>query len=241
MRLDKFLFSNNYIDSRTKAIQLIKDQKVLVNHQVATSAHQEVSDQDEIELLGHCEYVSRGSEKLLHLIQTYHLDFQDSVVLDIGASTGGFSQVCLNYGARKVYSLDVGTNQLHPILKNDPRIVDMSQTHLDKIPFLKFDPAFNIVVTDVSFISLTRVFDAIDQWKGKLKYFCCLIKPQFECGYDAAKAKQGLIVSDKMHQLAIQKIVNYAKSRGWTLLHDIIESPIKGSKKGNTEFLGVFR
>ncbi len=240
MRLDKFLFLNHYIDSRTKAIQLIKDGLVLVNDKIVLSPHTEVNENDKLELLDSLKYVSRGSEKLLALIQTYHLDFQDSVVLDIGASTGGFSQVCLEYGAKKVYSLDVGTDQLHPILKNDPRVVDLSQTHLDKIPFLKFEPLFDIVVTDVSFISLTRVFDAIDHWKGKLKYFCCLIKPQFECGWDAAKQKQGLIVSDKMHQLAINKVVNYAKSRGWQLMYDIIESPIKGSKKGNTEFLGVF-
>lgn len=241
MRLDKFLFLNKYTDSRSKAITLIKQGSVNVNNKAILTPHYDVNENDQIEIIENIKYVSRGSEKLLHLIKTFNLNFNDSVVLDIGASTGGFTQVSLEYGAKLVYSLDVGTNQLHEKIKNDKRVKDLSQTHLDAIPNLEFDPEFNIVVTDVSFISLTRVFDALEKWKGKLKYFCALIKPQFECGYEAAKKKDGLIVSEKMRKFAINKIVTYAQNHGWTLLYDIIESPIKGSKKGNIEFLGVFK
>ena len=184
-------------------------------------------------LLGPFEFVSRGGFKLQKALEEFEISLKDKVVLDIGASTGGFSDVCLQNGAKKVYCVDTGEGQLAEKIKNDKKV-----TNFEKTNYLTFDRQnfadANFVVIDVSFVSLTKLveklasdFDAVE--------IVALIKPQFECGVEYARKHKGIVKDKKMHENIIKNIKKLYENYGF-ICQNLTESPIKGGD-GNTEFL----
>ncbi len=239
-RLDLFLVKNNYCESRNKAQELIAQQKVLVNGEVATKSNMDVNSNDVIEIIEPLPFVSRAGLKMLKAIETWNLDLKDKVVLDVGASTGGFSDCCLQHGAKKVYCLDVGTDQLHESLKNNPKVVDLSPINIKELNQSLIAEPIDYVVSDLSFISSKFMFAALNTITlDKDVKVISLIKPQFELSPEIVGKNNGVIKEPKYHQEAILKVIQYATDNNFKNL-GIIESPIKGAKKNNTEFLGLF-
>ncbi len=230
MRLDKYLVVKGFFPSREKAQTAIKEGQVFVNGVVKDCAYK-VGENDEIRVENPFSYVSRGAYKLLGAVADFKLDLKDKTVLDIGASTGGFTQVCLEEGAKKVYALDVGSAQLAEILKADSRVVDLSQT--DFRTFAKLEDV-NFIVSDLSFISLRHIIPKlIEQYKG---VECMLLfKPQFECGQSLAKRYNGVITDKKVHINLLKDFIEYLTFFK-IKVSGITHSPITG-KSGNIEYL----
>lgn len=179
------------------------------------------------------EFVSRGGYKLQKAIEEFSIDLADKVVLDIGASTGGFSDVCLKNGARKIYAVDTGEGQLAEEIKNNPKVLDMSKTNFLTLEKEKITDV-DFVVIDVSFVSLTKLIPVLANDFDKVK-IVALIKPQFECGLEYARKHKGIVKDAKMHEKIIKNIVENFEKYGFKN-NGIIVSPIKGGD-GNTEFL----
>lgn len=179
------------------------------------------------------EFVSRGGYKLQKAIEEFSIDLTDKVVLDIGASTGGFSDVCLKNGARKIYAVDTGEGQLAEEIKNNPKVLDMSKTNFLTLEKEKITDV-DFVVIDVSFVSLTKLIPVLANDFDKVK-IVALIKPQFECGLEYARKHKGIVKDAKMHEKIIKNIVENFEKYGFKN-NGIIVSPIKGGD-GNTEFL----
>lgn len=230
MRLDKYLVVKGFFPSREKAQTAIKKGQVFVNGKVKDCAYK-VEGIDEIKVENPFSYVSRGAYKLLGAVANFKLDLKDKVVLDIGASTGGFTQVCLEEGAKKVYALDVGSAQLAEILKIDERVIDLSQTDFRVSQRLE---DVNFIVSDLSFISLRHIIPKIvEEYPG---VECMLLfKPQFECGQVLAKKYNGVIRDKKVHINLLKDFVNYLTFFKFKV-SGIAHSPITG-KSGNIEYL----
>ena len=192
MRLDIFLVENGYFKSRSRAQDEIKSGHVLVNSKKAKSSL-DVSDKDSIEIINPIPYVSRGGLKLEKAIKVFNLDFTNKTILDIGASTGGFTDCALMHGAKKVFAVDVGKDQLDEKLRNDPRVINLEGTNIldtnikEKIDYL---------VMDVSFVSIIHLVDAIKKYLNNDNKLVCLIKPEFEAGI---MVKKGVIRDKKLH------------------------------------------
>ncbi len=229
-RLDKFLFSKGYFSSRQKAQQAIEEGKVFVDGKLKNPSFN-VLGNEKIEVLNDEEYVSRGAFKLLKAVDVFGLNLKDKVVLDIGASTGGFTQVCLKEGAKKVYALDVGKGQLHDKLKVSTKVVDLSET--DFRTSKKYDDV-DFIVSDVSFISLKHIIPEILQ-RYEFVPVVVLFKPQFECGMEFAKKKNGVVKDKKLHLKLLKDFIEYLK--GFHIkISGTAYSPIAG-KNGNIEYL----
>lgn len=219
---------------------LVMAGRVLVNDQIITSVHQVLKPDDVIRIKPPKPWVSRGAHKLLAALANFQIEVQHKICLDIGASTGGFTQVLLAHGATQVYALDVGTNQLDYRLRSDPRVVCLEKTNLKTITAELFATPPELVVCDVSFISLVHVFQVL-QDPNLLAIghqLVVLIKPQFE-----APAKlvgpQGY-VDPRHHQAIIDKIINDAQTKHFELMA-LMPSPILGHKSKNREYLALFR
>ena len=236
-RLDVFLVENNFFETRIKAQTEIKNGNVFVDGKIEKPSFL-VDEKNDIKISnGILKYVSRAGLKLEKAKQEFNLDFSEKVVLDIGSSTGGFTDFCLKNGAKKVYAVDVGTNQLHKDLRQNKKVVVMEQTDIRNANVKDFCDV-DIAVCDVSFISLTKICDSVKNILGKNKPFIALIKPQFECGKEVAKKYKGVIKDSKIHNQVIESVVAYYKANGFSLLQ-ICQSPIKGGD-GNLEFLSYF-
>lgn len=237
MRLDKYIVDKKIVDSRNKAQTLISNGFVLVNNKIKTQVAYNVKDSDTIAINQHEQYVSRGAYKLIAAIDKFHVDLKDKVVLDIGSSTGGFTQVCLINGAKKVCAIDVGKNQMDQKLRHNPKI----ELH-EGVNFKNFNTSIlnakriDIIVVDVSFISLTKILKKIQEVFPYSLKLIVLIKPQFELGKEIIKANNGVIKSKKLWEKAIDIVTTSAKQSGYKINMNYIESPIKGGD-GNTEFL----
>ena len=225
-RLDLILVERGLFDTREKAKREIMAGNVIVNEQAVTKAGTNFKDTDElsIRVKDRLKYVSRGGLKLEKAIKIWNLDFKDKTILDIGASTGGFTDCALQNGAVRVYSVDVGTNQLDWRLKNDERVVSIEEKHIK-------DLTSDI---DVSFISLTKVIPYLEKFLSENGQVVMLIKPQFEVGREKI-GKNGIVVEEKYHDEAIKKIISFLEENGYELV-GVEDSPIKGTK-GNKEFL----
>ncbi len=235
MRLDLYLFNNNYFESRNKAKSEIEKGNVSVNGKVVTKSSFEVGDNDQISISDNvCPYVSRGGYKLEYAIKEFNLDFKDKIVLDIGASTGGFTDCSLQHGAKLVYSVDVGSNQLHQKLKDDKRVISMENTN---ILDAKDIPTTDFVVMDVSFVSIEYLLPGIEKHINDNNSFICLIKPQFEVG--KINMKNG-IVKDRNSYLKVLENVNEALESFNLGISKITLSPILGGS-GNKEFLALIK
>lgn len=236
-RLDVYLVENNFFTTREKAQIEIKNGSVCVDKKVVNKPSFCVDNNMSVEIVGEfLKYVSRAGLKIEKAQQFFNINFLNKVVLDIGASTGGFTDFCLQNGAKKVFAVDVGTNQLHEKLKNDKRVVCLENTDIRTLKTLP--EQIDIAVCDVSFISLTKIGEAVSGLLENNKCFLALIKPQFECGLQIAKKYHGVIKDDKIHAECIQKVTSYFATIGFDCV-GVCQSPIKGGD-GNVEFLSYF-
>ncbi len=236
MRLDLFLVNKGLSETRSKASQLIKSQKVKVNHRIVTKNGYDVNDSDIVEILANnvLEYVSRGGHKLAKAIDIFNVDFQNKVICDIGSSTGGFTDCSLKRGARKVYAIDVGTSQLHESLRKDSRVVVMENTNFKNVTPSFFEDEIDYYVCDVSFISIRAIIDTLLSF-GKEFKLICLYKPQFEVGPTRLN-KNGVV---KKKCFLVESLNSFSMYLHANQLHILCYSysPILGNKEGNIEFL----
>lgn len=237
MRLDDYLSKNNLVESRNKAQDLIFRGFVEVNGIVAKAKSFNIKDSDKIEITQTIKFVSRGGYKLEHALIHFNIDVTGLASLDIGASTGGFTDCLLKHNAKKVYALDVGFGQLVNKLKEDTRVISIENTNAKDIKRSMFDELPEIIVSDVSFISVSKIAGVIREELSNFKYWISLIKPQFEFEKHFA-GKNGVIKSDNLRKKILENALTRISDQGF-INTQTIESPIKGSK-GNTEYLACF-
>lgn len=233
MRLDQYLVKNNYFKTRTKAQMAIKARAIYVDNKLVIKPSLEVDDSSVINVIetNVLKYVSRGGLKLEGAIRAFNLDFRDKVVLDIGASTGGFTDCALKHGASFVYAVDVGRNQLDASLKNNQQVLSLENTNILGLP--KFNKDIDIIVLDCSFVSVTNLIKALDYYVSKNNYLILLIKPQFEVGH--IFLKNGIVKDKKLHLMALNKVEDSLNQVG-LYINKIMKSPVTGGD-GNQEFL----
>jgi len=238
LRADQALVQRGLAASRERAQGLIADGLVFANGKAVAKPAQKIVPQDNLEVRGEsCPYVSRGGFKLEKALKAFRVDVQGKICVDIGASTGGFTDVLLQNGARHVYAVDVGTGQLDPKIDNDPRVTKMEQTNARTLTAEDFPLRPEIAVMDVSFISIEKILPALKDVLGDGGRLVSLIKPQFEAG-KAALGKKGIISKPEIHERVLKDLCTNAAALGWRL-RAIEFSPISGTQ-GNTEFLGDF-
>lgn len=237
MRLDLYLFSNNLTDSRNKAQRLISDSRVTVNGKVITKTSFDVSEKDKVEIISSDEidFVGRGGKKLEHTFKCFNYEVNDKICLDIGASTGGFTQCLLLHGAKCVYAVDSGKDQLVKSLKYDSRVVSIESFNAKNLTCDILDNCqMDIIVMDVSFISQKLLYPAILRVAKKGADVITLIKPQFEAGKQNI-GKKGIVKDEKVRKRVIDDIIEFAKQSGFTYIAHT-DSPIEGGD-GNREYL----
>lgn len=238
-RLDKVLVQRQLAVSRERAKSLIESGKVLVDNQMVLKPGRVVSESCEIEMLENdIPWVSRGALKLLKALEEFGVNPSESACLDIGASTGGFTEVLLSKGAKKVYCVDVGHDQLAAKIKNDARVVNLERTHVNSLSTRIISDACELCVIDVSFISLTKVLPFLPQLLSENACIIALIKPQFEVG-KANLNNKGIVKSKLLYPSVIESISDCAERLGFEK-RNLIDSPILGGD-GNKEFLVVFQ
>ncbi len=239
-RLDVWLFENGLCPSREKAKAVIMSGIVYINNQKADKAGQIVEETANVEIRGNTlSYVSRGGLKIERALEHFDINPENLVVMDIGASTGGFTDCLLKRGATKVYSIDVGYGQLAWSLRTDPRVVCMERTNIRHVTPENLEEIPDMAVIDVSFISLKLVLPVVSNLISKEHgVIACLIKPQFEAGRDKV-GKKGVVRDKEVHEEVLYKFVENATNAGF-FVHDITFSPIKGPE-GNIEFLGYLK
>lgn len=236
-RLDIWMAEHGICESRELAQRLIMAGAVLVNGQKAGKPSQKVPDDAQVELEKEPPYVSRGGLKLEKALKAFHIAVQGLTVLDVGASTGGFTDCLLQNGAGKVYAVDVGYGQLHWKLRNDPRVVVMEKTNARYLtPDMLGEPA-QMAVMDVSFISIKLVLEAVFACLEESACAVTLIKPQFEA--PASKLRKGVVRRAEDHEAVLADMLEWFGQHGFELMH-LDFSPITGPK-GNIEFLAHIR
>ncbi|MBR2028925.1 MAG: TlyA family RNA methyltransferase [Oscillospiraceae bacterium] len=237
IRLDQYVFEEGYTESRQRAQALIMAGIVFVNNQKVDKAGYMVKDTDKVEVRGKdLKYVSRGGYKLEKAIELYSLDLKDRVCMDIGASTGGFTDCMLQNGAKKVYSVDVGYGQLAWKLRTDERVVNMEKTNIRNVTAEDLDEKINFFSVDVSFISLKHIFPVAYAISTEDVIGACLVKPQFEAGKEKV-GKKGVVRDSAVHKEVILNVMEYVHQNGF-FIKELTFSPIKGPE-GNIEFLIV--
>ncbi|GAA7423942.1 TlyA family rRNA (cytidine-2'-O)-methyltransferase [Helicobacter pylori] len=233
MRLDYALFNQHLVSSREKAKALVLKNQVLVNQIVISKPSFIVKESDKIELIVANLFVSRAGEKLGAFLEDHFIDFTEKVVLDVGASKGGFSEVALLKGAKKVLCVDVGKMQLDESLKQNKRIECYEECD---IRGFKTPEKIDLVLCDVSFISLYCILEAILPLSGE---FLTLFKPQFEVGRAVKRNKKGVVLDKEAILNALENFKNHLKTKDFQILK-IQESLVKG-KNGNVEFFIHFK
>ena len=238
-RLDVLLVKRNLAVSREKAKAVIMAGEVYVDGQKEDKAGSMFQDSVHIEVRGNTlPYVSRGGLKLEKAMTHFGVSLEGKVCLDVGASTGGFTDCMLQNGAKRVYAIDVGHGQLDWKLRNDPRVVCMEKTNIRYVVPDDIGEQADFSSIDVSFISLTKVLLPVRELLGEGGEIVCLIKPQFEAGREKV-GKKGVVRDPAVHLEVIEKIVDYAKSFSFEILN-LEFSPIKGPE-GNIEYLLYLR
>jgi 23S rRNA (cytidine1920-2'-O)/16S rRNA (cytidine1409-2'-O)-methyltransferase len=232
-RLDVALVERGLVETRTKAQSLIMARRILVNGQHVDKAGATVAADDElaVEQLEH-PWVGRGGMKLAHALREFGIGVEGKTCADIGASTGGFTDVMLKNGARKVFAIDVGYGQLDASLRNDPRVINREKVNARHLEAGDFEERIEFVSIDVSFISLKLILPAVAKFlDGEL---VALIKPQFEVGKRDV-GKGGIVRDEAKRAEVVQSVVAFAREIGFEV-KGVIESPVKGAE-GNVEFL----
>ncbi len=234
-RLDLLLVQRGMAPSREKAKTMIMEGNVFVNHQREDKAGSMFPSDCQIEIHGNTlKYVSRGGLKLEKAMTHFQISLQDKICMDIGASTGGFTDCMLQNGAKKVYAVDVGYGQFAWKLRCDERVVCMEKTNIRYVTPLDIEDILDFASVDVSFISLTKVLEPAKALLSENGELVCLIKPQFEAGREKV-GKKGVVRDKQVHKEVLYKIITYAKEIGFDIWN-LEYSPIKGPE-GNIEYL----
>lgn len=234
-RIDVLLFERGLAPSREKARTLIMAGSVYVNNQKFDKPGDTVSDDAEIEVRGSTlKYVSRGGLKLEKAMQLFPIDLNGKICMDIGASTGGFTDCMLQNGAQKVYSVDVGYGQLAWQLRQDPRVVNLERTNARYLTREQVPEEIDFFSVDVSFISLRIILPAVRPLLMDGGQAVCLIKPQFEAGREKV-GKKGVVRDRAVHEEVVETICRFALENGYSVL-GLTFSPVKGPE-GNIEYL----
>lgn len=238
-RLDKYLVDLGYFENKSKASATILAGDVLINDERITKAGYQINTEKEYEIrIKSMPYVSRGGFKLEKAIKTFDVNIKDRICLDAGASTGGFTDCLLQNGAKFVYAVDVGYGQLDWKIRTDKRVKTIEKTNLKICSFddiyAENEPVADLLVCDVSFISLEKVLPNFKKLLADNQELICLIKPQFEAGKELVE-KGGVIRNKNTHNLVIKNVIDCAKSLNYAILN-LTHSAIKGPC-GNIEYL----
>ena len=231
-RLDVLMHERGLTRSRERAKRLILAGEVLVDGRVALKAGHRVDREAEIAIRERPPYVSRGGKKLAAALEAFPLNVEDGVAVDVGASTGGFTDCLLQHGARRVYAVDVGYGQLAWKLRQDERVIVIDRTnarYLERLP----EPV-DVATIDMSFISLRLILPRVHDWLKSSGNAVALVKPQFEAGRDQV-GKGGVVRDESVHREVLRDVLGYARAEGLKP-RGLIRSPITG-REGNVEFL----
>lgn len=240
-RLDLILVREGFFETREKSKRAIMAGIVLINDNKIDKAGTliDMDKNPEIRIKGEkLKYVSRGGLKLEKAIDSFNIDMKDKRILDIGASTGGFTDCALQNGAKFVYAVDVGTNQLAYSLRENLKVKSLENTHIKDLKLENIDnEAVDLIVMDVSFISVTKIIPDLNRFLKDDASMMILIKPQFEVGKEGVD-KGGIVKDLKKHKVVIKEIMEFSKTYGF-YLKDLDLSPITGAK-GNVEYISYF-
>ena len=237
-RIDIELVKRGIFETRNKAQNEIKNKIVYCNNVCITKPAFDVTDTDIIEIKGEkLKYVSRGGLKLEKAIKEFNINLNDKILIDIGSSTGGFSDCAIQNGIKKVYAIDVGTNQFDKNLRQNNKINLYENTDFRNIDNNIINDA-NITSIDVSFISVTKLTNKLKELTN-LKEIICLIKPQFECGKELSDKYRGVPLNKEVHSTVINKVIESFKENDY-YINNLTSSPIKGGN-GNIEYLAYFK
>ncbi len=233
-RLDKVIKQRRLIRSRSRAQRMIEAGRVKVDGHVITRPGHPIDSEAEIEILSYEQYVSRGGEKLEAAIEAFRIDPRGKVCLDVGASTGGFTDCLLQHGASKVFAIDVGHDQLHPSLRRDPRVVAREGLNARYLEPQDIGEPIDLVTIDVSFISLKLILPPLAEIIALKCDIIILVKPQFEVG-KGKLPPDGIVKNETDRDAVLADIRAFIESETpWSVIGEI-ESPVQG-EKGNTEF-----
>ena len=239
IRLDQLLLNNKLAESREKAQRLIRAGYVKVNDHIITKPGSTFPHDVSIELKKKEQYVSRGGYKLEKALKTFDINLNNLIALDIGSSTGGFTDCILQNGAKSVFAVDCGSNQLHYNLRQDPRVVVMEQTNARYLNSNLIPIAVDFCSIDTSFISLTKILPPLKNIIKPGGIIVSLIKPQFEAGKEHVE-KGGVVRDKNVHHAVIEKIKNFGVGTLGLRWMDYCNSPLKGPA-GNIEFLAYWK
>lgn len=237
LRLDLLLVEREMVASRSLAQRMVMAGQVRVDTQVALKPGTKVATDADIEIDTGPRYISRGGEKLEAALDEFAIEVEDLTCADVGASTGGFTDCLLQYGAKKVFAIDVGKGILHWKLRQDQRVEVMEKTNARYVKVLP-EPV-NLVTIDASFISLKVLLPVVKGWFGEEGgQVIALIKPQFEAGREQANKGKGVIRDPEVHKQVLEDVIGFAQEKGFGI-EGLIRSPLVGPK-GNIEFLAHF-
>ena len=233
MRLDKYITEKYNIQSRNKAAELIKANKVLVNNEIIKKPSFSIEGNEKIQIIEEDFFVSRSAYKLKYFLEDNSIDVQDKTAIDIGSSTGGFTQILLNNQIKSVTCVDVGTNQLHSSIKNDSRIIIAENTDIRKF---ESKTQYQVVTCDVSFISILNILDDINRLSSN--EIIILYKPQFEVGKDTKRDNNGVVLDLKAIEKERENFLKATEKLNWKL--EIANESKLAGKSGNIEELFYF-
>lgn len=237
-RIDIELVKRGIFETRNKAQNEIKNKIVYCNNVCITKPSFDVTDTDIIEIKGEkLKYVSRGGLKLEKAIKEFNINLNDKILIDIGSSTGGFSDCAIQNGIKKVYAIDVGTNQFDKNLRQNNKVNLYENTDFRNIDNNIINDA-NIASIDVSFISVTKLTSKLKELTN-LSEIICLIKPQFECGKEVSDKYKGVPLDKEVHKSVIENVIKSFKENNY-YINNLTSSPIKGGN-GNIEYLAYFK
>ena len=239
LRLDQLVFDLGLTESRERAKTTIMSGLVYVNGQKADKPGMQVAPDVQVEVRGNAlPYVSRGGFKLEKALKVFPVNPTGMTCLDCGASTGGFTDVLLKNGAKKVYAVDVGYGQLAWSLRNDPRVISMERTNVRYLTAAQIPEPVDLAVMDLSFISVRLILPAVHPLLKEDAQVVCLIKPQFEAGREEV-GKKGVVRDPKVHLEVLERFLEFVPTVGYTAM-GLDFSPIKGPE-GNIEYLGYLK
>lgn len=236
IRIDKLLFEQGLAPSRERAQAYIMAGKVWVDDQVVDKPGTRVGPDKKIRVKGVDQpFVGRGGLKLQRALSCFRIEVKNRLAIDVGASTGGFTDCLLQKGAIYVFAVDVGQGQLDWQLVTDKRVANLEKTHFTHLPFEKIGTFVDLIVVDVSFISLKKILPNCMNFLRTKGDLVALIKPQFEAGKDKVQ-KKGIVSDSNVHKEVINSVKDFAQSLGFSV-SGVELSPIQGKKSGNQEFL----
>lgn len=238
LRLDVYIHKKGLIETREKAKKLIYDESVYVNDELITKPSYKVSDLDVIKITKKDSFVGRGALKLEKALDSFNICVEGMVAADIGASTGGFTDLLIKKNAKKIYAIDVGHDQLHESLRNNEKVINLEGVNFRNVNKNIFKDDIDLFTVDVSFISLKFIIPKIVENSNIKTKIVALIKPQFEAGKNNVR-KNGLVKDKKVHKDVLTNFIEDCKKNGVHVV-DIIPSPIRGGD-GNIEYLSYLK